>query len=368
MFNDRFADRKVLVTGHTGFKGTWMTLWLQQMGAEVTGFALPPESDRGVFVAADVDAGMRSITGDLRDPELVRSAVEVADPQIVFHLAAQPLVRRSYADPTETFATNVMGTVHLLEALRDRPELRAVVVVTSDKCYENREWIWGYREDEALGGADPYSASKACQEHVAAAYRRSFFSGDVKPVGVATARAGNVIGGGDRAADRLIPDIIDAFAAEIPVEVRNPDATRPWQHVLDPIAGYLTLAERLADDPASVATSYNFGPSTDDVWPVRRIVEHLTERWGNDASWRRDDRPHPHEARSLQLDATRARVDLEWRPQLDTETALDWTVDWSRNQHEGRDVRRVTLDQLEKYQGIVGSDRVDGTPIEGHTT
>lgn len=344
------------MTGHTGFKGGWLSLWLQQMGAEVTGFSLPAPTDPSLFATAQVAQGMRSVLGDVRDAEAVRRALLAARPEIVLHLAAQPLVRHSYAAPVETYGTNVMGLVHLLEAVRASGGVRAVVVVTSDKCYENREWHWGYRENEALGGHDPYSNSKGCAEMVSAAYRSSFFPPQRHAehgVALATARAGNVIGGGDWAADRLVPDMLRAIALGQPVQVRNPDAVRPWQHVLEPLRGYLVLAEKLHRKGAAYGEAWNFGPRDEDAKPVSWIVRRLAECWGDGAAWTLADRPQsaePHEARHLKLDCSKAHAGLGWTPRWQLGQALEKIVEWHQACIRGKDMRLRTLAQIAEYQ------------------
>ncbi len=342
-----WAGKRVFLTGHTGFKGSWMSLWLQQMGAELTGFALAPPTSPALFEVASVAAGMTSIIGDIRDCEALESALVAADPEIVIHMAAQPLVRASYDDPVGTYATNVMGTVHLLEAVRKASSVRAVCVVTTDKCYENREWVWGYREDEAMGGYDPYSNSKGCSELVTSAYRRSFFTGDGQPA-LASGRAGNVIGGGDWAADRLIPDILRAVADGDPVLIRNPLATRPWQHVLEPLSGYLVLCQALWADPTA-AQAWNFGPRDEDAQPVQWIVERMCARWGDGADWTRDESVQPHEANYLKLDISKARFGLGWQPRWSLPQALDRIVAWHRAWMSGADMHAYSLEELERF-------------------
>jgi len=342
-----WKGKKVLLTGHTGFKGSWLALWLQQLGAEVIGFSLAPPTQPNLFEDARVADDMVSIEGDLRHLPLLQEAVGKHRPEIVLHLAAQALVRVSYTEPVETYATNIMGTVHVLEAVRRTDSVRAVVIVTSDKCYENREWQRGYREDEPMGGRDPYSSSKGCAELVTSAYRASFLSG--AGVAVASARAGNVIGGGDWAEDRLLPDIVRAFRAGRPVRIRNPKAVRPWQHVLEPLRGYLMLAERLFSDGAAVAEAWNFGPEAACHQPVRSIVETLCALLGGGARWEPDAGTHPHEAQSLHLDNTKARVRLGWQPVLNLETALRLTTDWYRTWEPGRDMRDLTQSQIRDY-------------------
>jgi CDP-glucose 4,6-dehydratase len=349
---DFWHGRRVLVTGHTGFKGAWLGLWLAELGAEVTGFALAPETAPNLFDAAQLVRRLDSRLGDVRHADAVEQVVASSRPEVVFHLAAQSLVRRSYADPVGTYATNVMGTAHVLDSARRADDLRAVVVVTSDKCYENREWWWPYREDDPMGGHDPYSSSKGAAELVTAAWRRSY---GTAALGIASARAGNVVGGGDWAEDRLVPDCIRSFSAGDPVVIRRPDAVRPWQHVLEPVAGYLTVAERLVVEPGAYAEAWNFGPSIDDARAVGEVVERLVELWGDGASWQHDQGVHPHEAGLLQLDASKARARLGWRPRLHLDEALAWTVEWYRRFGTGEDAAVVTLEQIEDYQAREGA-------------
>jgi CDP-glucose 4,6-dehydratase len=342
-----WRGRRVFLTGHTGFKGGWLSLWLQSLGAQLCGLALEPPTQPNLFEVANVAKGMQSVFGDIRDLETVRKYLHSFQPEIVLHLAAQPLVRLSYDEPVATYATNVMGTVHVLEAARQCPSVRCVVNVTTDKCYENREWEWGYRENEPMGGHDPYSNSKGCSELVTAAYRSSFFG----PAGIAlaSARAGNVIGGGDWAADRLVPDILKAFDAGQSVLIRNPASTRPWQHVLDPLAGYLILAQRMWQDPARFAQAWNFGPEDNDARPVQWIVERLVRAWEHDAGWRLDAGTHPHEANYLKLDISKVKQRLGWRPRWDLETSLSSIVLWHRAWREGCDMRQTCQGQIEQY-------------------
>jgi CDP-glucose 4,6-dehydratase len=347
-----WRGRHVLLTGHTGFKGAWMSMLLGSLGAKVHGFALPPE-EPSLFASCGVEADVVHHIGDVRDLDAVERALRAAAPEIVIHMAAQSLVQRSYAEPVATYATNVMGTVNVLEATRKATGVRAALIVTSDKCYENRGWERGYREADAFGGHDPYSSSKGCAEIVAAAYRRSFFAAN-DTCRVATVRAGNVIGGGDWARDRLVPDAMRAFGAGVPLSVRNPNSVRPWQHVLDPVLGYLRLAERLAGDEAAFADGWNFGPDAADSLPVSAVVDQLAKRWGESARWEHDTSGQWHpEAPQLRLDCTKARVDLGWTPQLGIDAALTLTVDWYRARHDGADMRAFTLDQIDQ----VGGDR-----------
>ncbi len=340
-----WRGRRVLVTGHTGFKGSWLCLLLQRAGADVRGFSLPPPTNPSLYALAKID--VPTTTGDVRDAAAVADAVRRAEAEVVIHMAAQPLVRESYRDPIGTYATNVMGTAHVLDAIRKSLGVRGVVVVTTDKCYENREWIWGYREDEAMGGYDPYSSSKGCAELVTAAYRKSYFR-DTKTA-VATARAGNVIGGGDWAADRLVPDLVRAFVEKRPVIIRNPDSVRPWQLVLEPLVGYLTLAERLVDGGQPFAEAFNFGPAETDAKPVQWICDRLAKQWGDGAEWKLTGESHPHEAYYLKLDASKAAAKLGWRPRTDLGTALDWIVEWYRTWRDGGDVRAVSERQVERF-------------------
>ena len=340
-----WQGRRVFLTGHTGFKGAWATCLLRRLGAEVHGYALAPEAE-SLFNAARLADDIDHAIADIRDPDALATALDRARPSVVIHMAAQALVRRSYADPVETYATNVMGTVHLLEAVRACPSVEAVVIVTSDKCYANNGWLWGYRENDALGGHDPYSSSKACAELVTDAYRRSFFSAAGAPR-VASARAGNVIGGGDWAEDRIVPDAIRAFRRGVPLQVRNPAATRPWQHVLDPLLGYLTLAEHLLAGASGPAEAFNFGPSPVRDVPVAEIVDRLVALWGPGARWQQDPDSHPHEAAMLTLDLAKAAKRLGWRPVIDLDRALAMTVAWYKDSCEGADIRQRTIEQID---------------------
>ncbi len=364
MLNPGFwAGRRVLLTGHSGFKGAWLAQWLRQLGAEVHGFALPPPSEPSLYALACGGALARDMMGDLRDLNAVRAVFAAARPEVVLHLAAQALVRPSFEDPVGTFATNVLGTVHVLEAARQQGGVQAMVVVTSDKAYENREWHWAYREDEAMGGHDPYSASKGCSELVTAAYRRSFFG--LGPAGegtaIGSARAGNVIGGGDWALDRIVPDCIRAFLAGQKVALRNPQSTRPWQHVLEPLAGYLLLAERLASPGAAraqYAEGWNFGPAEADALPVRELVDILAQHWGAGAGWVGDHTPKPHEANYLKVDASKARARLGWRPVLGVAEALAWSAEWYRRQAAGEAAHSLCLEQIARYQARMAPARM----------
>ena len=351
-----WRGRRVFLTGHTGFKGSWLALWLADMGAEVTGFALAPPTTPSLFDLARIDGLMVSNTGDIRDQAAVIAALAAAKPEVVIHMAAQSLVRASYEAPAETYATNVMGTVHVLEAVRREGGAKAVVCVTSDKCYENRETDRPYREGDPMGGYDPYSSSKGCAELVASAYRRSFFAPaalTAHGVGLATARAGNVIGGGDWANDRLVPDLMRAFSRGQRPLVRFPASIRPWQHVLEPLGGYLLLAERLWRGDAASADGWNFGPEPDDARPVGQVADRLAELWGGGARWERNGDQQPHEAASLKLDWSKARAALGWRPKWTLDETLERTVAWHRAFAAGGVARALTLEQI----------RVYGTPI-----
>ena len=344
--------KRVFMTGHTGFKGSWLSIWLHLLGAELTGYALQPPTDPSLFELAGVSDLMTSVIADVRDLERLKTELAAAAPEIVIHMAAQPLVRDSYKIPVETYATNVMGTVHLLEAVRACPAVRAVVNVTTDKVYENREWAWGYRENEPFGGYDPYSNSKGCSELVTAAYRSSYFNPKDHAhhgVALASARAGNVIGGGDWAADRLIPDILRAILASEPVRIRNPNAIRPWQHVLEPLSGYLTLAQSLFEGGARFAEGWNFGPSDDDARPVEWIVKRMCSQWGEGARYEIDAGEHPHEAHYLKLDCSKARAELGWQPRWSLERSLDSIIAWTHAYQGGLDLHDVCTTQITKY-------------------
>jgi CDP-glucose 4,6-dehydratase len=347
-----YKGKKVFVTGHTGFKGSWLCLWLKCLGAQVTGYALEPPTNPSLFELAKVDQLVNSLIADVRNLDALVAAMQTVQPNIVIHMAAQPLVRDSYKNPAETYAINVMGTVHLLEAVRQTSSVRAVVNVTTDKCYENKEWGWGYRENERMGGYDPYSNSKGCSELVTAAYRNSFFNSldyDKHQVALASARAGNVIGGGDWGTDRLIPDIIRSLLNHKKVIIRNPQAIRPWQHVLEPLSGYLTLAQRLYEYGPEYAEGWNFGPDDSDAKPVLWIVEHLCRMWSANAGYDIDRRVQPHEANYLKLDCSKAKQRLGWEPRWHLEQALVKIVEWTQIYQEDGDLRQACLQQIEEY-------------------
>ncbi|GBL44295.1 similar to CDP-glucose 4,6-dehydratase [Sulfuriferula multivorans] len=352
MLANFWEGKRVLLTGHTGFKGGWLSLWLQSLGANVTGYALHPPTQPSLYEVARVSDGMCSHIADIRDLDRLVAVMRETQPEIVIHMAAQALVRHSYVNPVETYATNVMGTVNLLEAVRQVGGVRVVVNVTSDKCYENREWIWGYREHDPMGGYDPYSSSKGCAELVAAAYRNSFFNPEAfetHGVALASVRAGNVIGGGDWAEDRLIPDFMRAIMAGRPVVIRSPHAIRPWQHVLEPLSGYLLLAQHLWTDGPAFAEGWNFGPVDEDAKPVEWIVEQLTSLWGDGAAWELDSRPQPHEAHYLKLDISKARMRMGWRPRWHLLHTLERIVEWHRAWQRGEDMRALCLRQIQGY-------------------
>ena len=340
-----WQGKSVLVTGHTGFKGGWLSLWLQRLGAQVHGYALPPATNPALFNVARVAEQMDTVEGDIRDLARLISSMDAAQPQIIFHLAAQALVRQGYQEPVDTITSNVLGTVNVLEAARCAPSVKAIVVVTSDKCYDNREWLWPYRENEALGGRDPYSASKACAEIVTAAWRDSFLQ--TQGIAVASARAGNVIGGGDWSADRLVPDALRAWQGGAPLTVRQPHAVRPWQHVLEPLAGYLILAENLWQGKA--AGAWNFGPADSDMHAVGALLDRMAQQWGNGAVWQTENSEHLHEAGLLRLDSSKARHELGWQPRNTLDQALALTLDWHRRWRAGDDMRTVTLQQIDRY-------------------
>lgn len=347
-----WRGKRVLLTGHTGFKGSWLSLWLQNLDASVAGYSLPPPTNPSLFELAHVAGGMSSVTGDVRDFDRLRRVLAEHRPEIVIHLAAQSLVRYSYANPVETYATNVMGTANLLEAVRQTGGVRVAIIVTSDKCYENREWHRGYREDDMLGGHDPYSSSKACAEIVTAAYRRSYFEKGGTLPAVASVRAGNVIGGGDWSTDRLVPDMMTAFISNRPAVIRNSHAIRPWQHVLEPLAGYLLLAERLWTGDGQYVGSWNFGPDEADACPVSRLADQLTAAWGNSVRWQQVGGEQPHEANYLRLDSSKARQQLGWLPKLHLATALEWVVEWYKAYGTGGDVKQLTQEQIARFQEL----------------
>jgi len=347
-----YRGKRVLVTGHTGFKGAWLSLWLHALGARVTGYALAPPTDPSLYDLCSIDKLVTSVIADIRDSASLARALQSAAPEIIIHMAAQPLVRESYKNPVETYAINVMGTVNLLDAVRACQGVKAVVNVTTDKCYENREWLRGYRENEPLGGYDPYSSSKACSEIVTAAYRTSFFNPekfDCHGVALATARAGNVIGGGDWAVDRLVPDCVRALLKGEKINVRNPSAVRPWQHVLEPLSGYLLLAQRLVEQGPRFASAWNFGPRDDDARPVQWLVDKLCTLWGDVPAFAVDQGKHPHEAHYLKLDWTKARTELGWQPKWNLEQAIKKTVEWTKAFQGHKDVRSVCLRQIKEY-------------------
>lgn len=351
-----FEGTRILITGHTGFKGSWLTLWLRSLGAEVHGLALPPETKPSLFEMADVADGVGSTFADVCDLDAVNKAFADSGPEIVFHLAAQSLVRRSYQKPVDTYATNVMGTLHVLEAARSSPGLRAIVVVTSDKCYENHETLRSYRETDPMGGADPYSSSKGCAELVTSSYRRSFFAGKDSAL-VATARAGNVVGGGDWAEDRLVPDIARAVASGESVVVRNPGSIRPWQHVLEPLRGYLMLAAGLLDGHTRLAEGWNFGPGDDGDLSVQQLTERMIHAWGKGSIVTQQDGDAPPEAGLLKLDISKARSALGYEPVIDNDLMIEWTVDWYRTcLDDPSQARAVTEQQIAAYVELLSGE------------
>jgi len=346
-------NKKVLITGHTGFKGSWISLWLKSLGAEIIGFSLPPPTSPSLYDVVKLSSDINSFEGDVRNLDQLKLIIQKHRPGVIIHMAAQSLVRYSYDNPIETYATNVMGTVNILEAVRQSDCVRVILNVTSDKCYENQEWLWGYRETEPMGGYDPYSSSKGCAELVTKAYMKSYFSCDQSNVVVASVRAGNVIGGGDWATDRLIPDVMTAFMGKRPVLIRYPNAIRPWQHVLEPLSGYLTLLEYLWTQGEKYSGAWNFGPSDEDVKTVSWVVKHLADTWHESASWKIDSEEKHHEANYLKLDSSKARSQLGWRPKLNISTALEWVTSWYGAYHTGENMRDLTEKQIRAYQGKI---------------
>ncbi len=347
-----WQDKSVFITGHSGFKGGWLSLWLNHLGANVFGYALSPLTSPNFFAITSLGEMISSCTNDIRSLESLTREMQKAQPEIAFHLAAQPLVRKSYQSPIETYEVNVMGTAHFLEAVRQTPSVRAAIVVTSDKCYENREWLWGYRESDNMGGHDPYSSSKGCAELVTAAYRDSYLS--QAQVQIATVRAGNVIGGGDWSEDRLIPDMVRAFSSENTLHIRAPKAIRPWQHVLEPLRGYILLAKKMSQKSQDYCSGWNFGPSERDICTVEEVIKKSATLWGDEAQWSVAPGPHPHEAITLKLDCSKASSLLNWRPVFNLDIALEWTINWYKTQQKsGVDMRALTLKQINAYEALV---------------
>lgn len=344
-----WKGRKVLMTGHTGFKGGWLSLWLNRLGAKITGYALEPPTSPALFEDAQINTVLQdSHIGDICDLEKLTKVMQSVDPEIVIHLAAQPLVRHSYTDPLGTYSTNVMGAVNLFEAVRNTSSVKAVLNITTDKCYKNREWVWGYREDEPMGGHDPYSSSKGCVELISDSYRNSFLQ--KIGIGLGTARAGNVIGGGDWAKDRIVPDAIRAFIKKEPLLVRNPLSTRPWQHVLEPLSGYIILAQQLFENPEAFSEGWNFGPNDDDAQPVSVLADIMVKNWSDQSEWRLDEGGQPHEANYLKLDCSKAKAKLKWYPIWNIDRALEETVRWYRAWHDRSNMHKFTMKQIEIYQ------------------
>ncbi|MGF7049229.1 CDP-glucose 4,6-dehydratase [Paenibacillus sp. DS2015] len=348
-----WKDKRVFLTGHTGFKGSWLCLWLSSMGAKVTGYSLEPSTQPSLYELCQIQSLIhRSIIADIREKETLQAAMLESQPEIVIHMAAQPLVRESYKNPVDTYSINVMGTVNLFEAVRACESVVAVVNVTTDKCYDNKEWAWGYRENEPLGGYDPYSSSKACSELVTSAYRNSFFNelNDGRSVAVASARAGNVIGGGDWAADRLIPDCVRSIVSGELIKLRNPYSIRPWQHVLEPLGGYLLLAQKLYENGSEYASAWNFGPNDEDAKPVEWIVKSMCQKWGAGVNYEIDKDPQPHEAQYLKLDCSKAKNELNWNPRWNLEQAIDRIIEFTLGFQKNENLREICFKQIDQYQ------------------
>ncbi len=348
-----WCGKNVFLTGHTGFKGGWLCLWLASMGANVTGYALPPKTTPNIFDVLDINNLItKSYFSDIRNLDVLKNAMKVANPDVIIHMAAQPLVRYSYINPVETYETNVMGTVHLLEAARSINTVKATIVVTTDKCYENRDWAWGYRETDPLGGYDPYSNSKGCAELVVSAYRQSFFQISGSSNNLATVRAGNVIGGGDWSEDRLIPDAIKSFDLGQVLKLRNPLATRPWQHVLEPLSGYLTLTQALFNEGIAFASAWNFGPRDEDNRSVENVIDLLISQWDSKASWEIEASAQPHEANLLKLDCSKAYSELGWNPRWNIEIAVQKIIEWHKAWRLSKDMRELSLAQIKQYMNV----------------
>lgn len=361
-----WRGRKVLLTGHTGFKGGWLSLWLDALGADVTGYALAPPTTPSLFEKAKIAGRVRSIKGDIRDFGGLKAVMTECRPEVIIHMAAQSVVGRGYEDPLETYSSNVMGTIHVLECVRQLRRPCAVLNVTSDKCYSNQEWVWGYRETDILGGWDPYSNSKACAELITSSYRASFFppnSSTRQGIALASARAGNVIGGGDWTSYQLVPDLMRAFIAGYPCQIRNPSAVRPWQFVLEPLHGYLLVCERIAKDAPAFSSAWNFGPADEDAKPVSWIAKELALAWGLGAIWTCDQEPRFHEAQLLKLDTSKAQRLLDWQPVLPLRDSLGWVVEWYRAFRDGKDLQAVTRSQIEQYEHILHNQKPETAVI-----
>jgi CDP-glucose 4,6-dehydratase len=347
-----WKNKKILITGHTGFKGSWLTVWLKKLGADITGFSKSVPTNPSLFETVNIEKDIKSVIGDIQNYELLKETISKCEPEIIFHMAAQSLVIKSYSNPIETFSTNVMGTVNLLYAVKETKKPKVVINITSDKCYENNELLEGYSEDDPMGGHDPYSSSKGCAELITKSFRKSFFSSDHENnIGLASVRAGNVIGGGDWAENRLIPDIIRAIKNKENVKIRNPNALRPWQHVLDPLNGYISLAEKLWDDQTKYSEGWNFGPEKNEVKPVSWIIEKFNDIWKNKINWEVGNN-ELHEANNLILNCQKAKSRLGWNPKMNTETALKLTIEWYTKYFDGENMREGTEEQIAKFQKL----------------
>jgi CDP-glucose 4,6-dehydratase len=347
-----WKNKEILITGHTGFKGSWLTVWLKKLGANITGFSKSVPTNPSLFETTNIEKDIKSVVGDIQNYELLKETISKCEPEIIFHMAAQSLVIKSYSNPIETFSTNVMGTVNLLYAVKETKKPKVVINITSDKCYENNESLEGYSEDDPMGGHDPYSSSKGCAELITKSFRKSFFSSDHENnIGLASVRAGNVIGGGDWAENRLIPDIIRAIKNKENIKIRNPNALRPWQHVLDPLNGYISVAEKLWDDQTKYSEGWNFGPEKNEVKPVSWIIEKFNELWKNKINWEVSNNKL-HEANNLILNCQKAKSILGWNSKINTETALKLTIEWYRKYFDGENMRKVTEEQITKFQKL----------------